>query len=381
MNSAEVYRSTIRFLLSPVEDLLYGDPEVTEVLINGCAKIYCEKHGRLELTGKKFPNEEMLAAAARNLAEYVNRPLDEEHHSMDARLPEPENFRVHIITPPVSRVGICISIRKFPRTDTTLAWLIAKDSIDKAGAEYLSLMVKAHRNLVISGGAGSGKTSLLNALSAVIPANERIVVMEDTSELRLQQEDVVYLETRPANSEGKGAVTIRRLFVDSLRMRPDRILVGEVRGGEAQDLVSSMLSGHDGSLSTIHGSTPLHALIRLEALCLMNEVQMPVYDSRVNLASAVHVIVQVARQSDGSRKVTAITELVGLDDKEKYRLRPIFRRRIIGRDASGAIVSELARTGRRSTFGKLIRESDLHRELKWTKDLFEPRDDTKGRAQ
>jgi prepilin signal peptidase PulO-like enzyme (type II secretory pathway) len=195
-----------------------------------------------------------------------------------------------------------VSIRKFKRSDSTLEWLVKdKQSLSPAAAEYLRLMVRSHRNVVVSGGTGSGKTSLLNALSAAIPAHERVIVIEDSSELQLNQEHTVYLESRPAGPDGKGAVTIRDLFVDSLRMRPDRILVGEVRRGETLDLIQSMFSGHDGALTTVHASSPLLVLVRLETLCLMNDVGLPVYVARTQAASAVHVVAQVARLPDGSR--------------------------------------------------------------------------------
>src|SRR5262249_28154970 len=209
-----------------------------------------------------------------------------------ARLPEPERFRVHVIIPPVSRQGVCVSIRKFPRNRMTLATLLEQGSLDPLAVEYLTLLIRTHHNLIVSGGTGSGKTSLLNALSAVIPEHERIVVIEDSSELRLQQPHTLYLEARPPRPDGEGAVTIRDLFVDSLRMRPDRILVGEVRRGEALDLVQSMLSGHDGALSTVHASTPLLALVRLDTRCLMNDGHLPIYGARTQEAAARPVVIQ-----------------------------------------------------------------------------------------
>lgn len=376
MDRADVYRSTVRHLFAPVADLLYADDSVTEVLINGPNQIYCERAGRLERVDRRFPDEHALMAAARNLAEYVRRRLDDRHHSMDARLPEPEKFRVHVIIPPASRVGVCVSIRKFKRADTTLEGLVnEKRSLSAAGAEYLRLMVRSHRNVVVAGGTGSGKTSLLNALSAAIPGHERVVVIEDSSELQLHQEHTVYLEARPAGLDGKGAVTIRDLFVDSLRMRPDRILVGEVRRGEALDLIQSMLSGHDGSLTTVHASTPLLALVRLETLCLMNDVGLPVYVARTQVASAVHVIAQVARLSDGSRKVVSIAEVAGLGKGDRYRVRELFAFRRTGTDTSGKITGALEPTGKRSLFADHVRKSSVAAEVDLTAPLFAPRPD------
>lgn len=253
--TVEIYRRTLQHFLAPVADLLYDDESVTEVLINGPSSIYVERRGRLELTDRRFEDAEALQASVNNLAEYVQRPLDERHHSLDARLPEPEKFRVHVILPPCSRSGIVVSIRKFQH-ELTLERLVATGTLSAAAHQFLAVAIQLHRNIIVAGGTGAGKTSLLNALSVAIPEHERIIVIEDSSELQLHQPHTIYLESRPDQGDGRGAVTIRDLFVDSLRMRPDRILVGEVRRGEALDLVQSMLSGHDGALSTVHASSP-----------------------------------------------------------------------------------------------------------------------------
>src|SRR5262249_21279841 len=253
----------------------------------------------------------------------------------------PERFRVHVIVPPTSRQGPCVSIRKFRRANTTIDWLIEQGSFDETAAEYLRLMVKAHRNLIVSGGTSSGKTSLLNALSEAIPEHERIIVIEDSSELQLQKPHTLYLEARPARPDGKGAVSIRDLFVDSLRMRPDRIVVGEVRRGEALDMIQSMLSGHDGALSTVHASSPLLPLVRLETLCLMNDAHLPVYVARMQVGSAMQVIVQAERFGDGRRRVRSIAEVDGLDEREKYEVHEVFRFRHHGRGPDGKILGKL----------------------------------------
>lgn len=346
----QVYQKTLRHLFQPVADLLFEKEDVTEILINGHDKVYCERAGKLELTGRAFANPHALEIAVRNLAEYVGRRLDENNHSMDARLPPPDAFRVHAIIPPCSRAGICLSIRKFgKKNETTLDWIVKKGSLSPMAAEYLGLMVQTHRNIVVSGGTGSGKTSLLNALSFTIPGNERIVVIEDSSELQLAQEHTVYLEAKQKGPDGKGGVTIRDLFVDSLRMRPDRIIVGEVRRGEALDLIQSMLSGHDGSLSTVHASSPLLALVRLETLSLMSDVALPVYVARMQIAQAMHVVAQVSRLPDGSRKVVEISEGCGLWPGERYRLKPIFR--LVSKPTGDP---ELTWTGKKSRFGRTI---------------------------
>lgn len=350
MQRDQVYQKTLRHFFKPVADLLFEREDISEVLINGHDRVYCERGGRLELTGRSFPSAHSLEIAVRNLAEYVGRRLDEHNHSMDARLPPPDAFRVHAIIPPCSRLGICLSIRKFgKKNETTLDWVVKKGSLSSMAAEYLGLMVQTHRNIVVSGGTGSGKTSLLNALSFTIPSHERIVVIEDSSELQLAQEHTVYLEAKQHGTDGKGAVSIRDLFIDSLRMRPDRIIVGEVRRGEALDLVQSMLSGHDGSLSTVHASSPLLALVRLETLCLMSDVVLPVYVARMQVAQAMHVITQISRMPDGSRKVVEISEGHGLGPGERYRLRPIFK--LVNKVEGG---SELVWTGKGSRFSQAI---------------------------
>lgn len=363
MIRSEIYGKTLRFFLAPVADLLYKDESVSEVLINGASTIYCERAGRLERVERNFADEQVLMAAIRNLAEYVHRRIDDDHHSMDARLPEPDRFRVHVIIPPVSRQGPCVSIRKFRKSNTSLEWLIAQGALDDDSADYLRLMVLVHRNLIVSGGTGAGKTSLLNALSASLLPHERILVIEDSSELQLQQSHVLYLEARPPQPDGKGAVTIRDLFIDSLRMRPDRIIVGEVRRGEALDLVQSMMTGHDGAMSTIHASNPLLALVRLETLCLMSDTHMPVYVARAQVASAIQVIVQINRLPDGSRRLSAISEVDGLDENEKYRLRDLYRFRVEGREPDGRIRGQLARTGRKSRFSRLVWEYGIESEI------------------
>jgi pilus assembly protein CpaF len=291
MNPKDIYDRSIRHFLGPVAPLL-DDPGVSEILINGPAQIYCERSGRLERTECAFADAALVMAAARNIGDYVGRSVDHGEHSMDARLPD--GSRVHVIVPPSSRQGACISIRKFQKSSFDLDKLVARGSLSEEAAEFLRLAVLLHRNTVISGGTGTGKTSMLNALSAAIPDHERIIVIEDTSELQLAQPHTVYLEAQPPDTHGHGAVTIRDLFVDSLRMRPDRIVVGEVRRGEALDLVQSMISGHSGSLSTVHANTPRDAAIRLETLSLMSDVSLPVHVARMQVASAIHLVVQLA---------------------------------------------------------------------------------------
>ena len=328
MTIQDIYSRTTRRFLGPVVHLL-DDPEVTEVLINGPESVYAERRGRLTLEAEaRFESEAELMAAARNIAEFAGRPLHAQTHSVDARLPD--GSRVHLILPPCSRAGVCVSIRKFNTAKLSLEQLVDLATMTQQVADCLSDAVRRHRNLVVSGGTGSGKTSLLNALSAEIEPAERIVVIEDSSELQLQQPHTVYLESRPADQSGLGEVTIRDLFVDSLRMRPDRILVGEVRRGEALDLIQSMVSGHRGAMTTVHASTPRDAMVRLETLSLMGGVQMPAHVARSQVASAIDLVVQINRHGDGSRRISHITACHGLTEAHDsvaadYELEEIYR--------------------------------------------------------
>lgn len=367
---AKIYRQTLERFFGPVAWELYKDKTVTEILINGHDQIFVERKGQLQKLEKPgFPSEAALQAAVNNVAEYVNRRLDDRHHSMDARLPEPECFRIHVIGPPCSRNGIVVSIRKFSQNELTIEELVRNQSISEPASQFLDVAVRLHRNILVSGGTGSGKTSMLNALSASIPTTERIVVIEDSSELRLRQPHTIYLESRPARRDGSGAVTIRDLFVDSLRMRPDRIIVGEVRRGEALDLVQSMLSGHDGAMSTVHASSASLALIRLETLCLMTEIELPVYVARTQVASAIHLIVHVARLSSGVRRVTEITEVRGLDSEQRYVTSTLFRR---ARESDSG-VPELLPTGEQCQFADDVLESGAWKSAPLCIDLFRDR--------
>jgi pilus assembly protein CpaF len=331
----------------PIQPLL-DDPTVSEVLINGHDTIYFERGGKLHRSDMAFPDDASLMAAVRNIAEYVNRVIDEDHHSMDARLPD--GSRVHVIIPPSSRGGTHVSIRKFQKSTLNLESLVERGSLTEEAAEFLRIVVIIHKNTIISGGTGTGKTSMLNALSASIPEHERIVVIEDSSELQLHQPHTVYLEAQPPRPDGGGAVYIRDLFVDSLRMRPDRIVVGEVRRGEALDMIQSMLSGHAGALTTAHANTPVDAMIRLETMCLMSGMELPVHVARRQVASAVHVVIQLRRYDDGSRRVQSISEILGLDESGMYRVQPLYEFRARGRDADGRLLGRLEPTGGVASF-------------------------------
>lgn len=367
MNPKEVYTTTIRHFLEPVLPLL-EDPGVSEILINGHEVVYAERAGRLERVEARFESAAKLLAAARNIAEFANRSLEGERHSVDARLPD--GSRVHIIVPPSARNGICLSIRKFQRSTFNLGLLVERGSLTAEAQEFLALSVLLHKNMVIAGGTGSGKTSLLNALSAEIPVHERIVVIEDSSELQLHQPHTVYLEAQPARPDGSGLITIRDLFVDSLRMRPDRIVMGEVRRGEALDLIQSMISGHAGSLTTVHATTARDAAVRLETLSLMSDVSLPVHVARMQVASAVQLVVQIARFSDGSRRLRAISECLGLDGKGDYLFQDLYRFESAGRDDEGRILGTLRPTGILPTFHHEPIEQGCQDRVKLTASLF-----------
>ncbi len=307
--------------LGPLEDLL-SDPIVSEVMVVDRATIYVEKKGRLELTGARFSSEDALRSAIERIVTPLGRRIDESTPMVDARLKD--GSRVNAIIPPLALRGPCLTIRKFSSRKLGVEDLIDFGSIDARMAKFLSRAVIARRNILVSGGTGSGKTTLLNILSSAIPNDERIVTIEDAAELRLDQPHVVSLETRPPNMEGKGEYSIRDLVRNALRMRPDRIVVGECRGGEALDMLQAMNTGHDGSLTTTHANSPVEAIARLETLVLMGGVDLPTRAIREQIANSIHLVVQQQRFVDGTRKITSIAEVIGMDDEGIVHLEPIF---------------------------------------------------------
>ena len=307
--------------LGPLEDLL-GDVTVSEVMVVDRATIYVERRGKLELTGQRFSSEDALRSAIERIVTPLGRRIDESTPMVDARLKD--GSRVNAIIPPLALRGPCLTIRKFSSKKLGVEDLIAFGSLDARMARFLQRAVIARRNILVSGGTGSGKTTLLNILSSAIPNDERIVTIEDAAELRLDQPHVVSLETRPANMEGKGEYSIRDLVRNALRMRPDRIVVGECRGGEALDMLQAMNTGHDGSLTTTHANSPDEAIARLETLVLMGGVELPTRAIREQIANSIHLVVQQQRFVDGSRKITSIAEVIGMDDDGAVHLEPIF---------------------------------------------------------
>ena len=307
--------------LAPVRDFL-ADDGVSEILINGAGQIYVERSGKLELTNAKFASEAQLMAAAVNIAKSVDRILDERHPDLDARLPD--GSRVHVTIPPISRCGTIISIRKFKKDMLTLEKLEKLSSIPHDGVLLLNAIVKLRKNVLVSGGTSSGKTSVLNAISGLIPDGDRILVLEDASELQLQQRHCVYFETRKPDKNGEGEFSIRDLVIASLRMRPDRLVIGEIRGGEALDLLQAMNTGHSGSMSTIHANSPVDALRRMETCAILSGVELPLNAVRMQVASAINCIVHTMRLPDGSRKIVDISEVLPLKDGE-YQTSPLLK--------------------------------------------------------
>ena len=342
--------------MKPVQGLL-DDPKVSEVMINGPFEVFAEVGGRLENTVCVFEHEDHLHALAKNIAQYVGRQLNWENPLLDARLPG--GSRVHITLPPIARKGICIAIRKFFREALTVERLIGFGSLNQSLADFLDVCVKTEMNVVIAGGTGSGKTSLLNVLSSMIPEDQRIIVIEDSTELQLQKPHLLYYETRPPDRQGRGEVSMRQLFRSAMRMRPDRVVIGEVRGGEAIDMIQAMTSGHKGSMSTTHASTPRETLARLETLALMGDVEMPLWALRSQIAMALDLIVQVARFPDGSRKVAFVSEVLDLSDDGKYQVRDLFVFKTTGKDADGKVVGTLEPTGLLPTFSEQITVAGL----------------------
>lgn len=332
--------------LGPIESL-HKDESVTEIMVNGPSQVYVERMGKLELTKVKFHDTDHLMHIIERILTPLGRRIDEASPLVDARLED--GSRVNIIIPPLSLKGPCLTIRKFSKKPFSVENLISFGTMNEKMAEFLRACVKARINILVSGGTGSGKTTTLNVLSSFIPETERIVTIEDAAELRLQQNHVVTLEARPANIEGKGEITIRDLVRNALRMRPDRIIVGEVRSGEALDMLQAMNTGHDGSLTTAHANSPRDALSRLETMVLMSGLELPVRAIREQISSAIDLILQQSRIRDGSRKVTYITEVQHMEDNI-ITTQDIFRYVQTGIDENGKAVGHFVSTGLKPSF-------------------------------
>lgn len=353
MDRKELYRQSLDYFFAPLLPVLEKEDDVTEILINGANQVYFESNNSLQLSKVRFPDEMWLASMAQNIAEYVGRNLDSANHSLAGRLPKDcciGDARVHVVAPPASRDGFSISIRRFRDKRFTMKQLVSKLALTEEAAQLLQLAVLMKCNIAVSGGTGTGKTTLLNALASAIPDSERILVIEETSEINLDQPHTVHFETQQGDIRNRGQVTIRDLFVDSLRMRPDRIIVGEVRQGEALDMVQSMLSGHAGALTTVHASTPRDALTRLETLCMMTEEAIPHHVAKIQVGSAMHLVVQIERYKN-QRRVRSISECCGLDPQNEYRLRPLYRT-VYDHGAKESVQATLKRTSQRPRFAR-----------------------------
>jgi pilus assembly protein CpaF len=339
----------------PMEPLL-ADPSVTEIMVNGPKNIYVERSGRLERVNTLFEDDDHVMRIIDRIVAPLGRRVDESSPTVDARLPD--GSRVNAVIPPISLVGPSLTIRKFSKVPLTIENLISYGSITPEVVEFLKACVLARMNIVISGGTGSGKTTLLNIMSGFIPNDERIVTIENAAELQLRQEHVVTLESRPPNIEGKGEVSIRDLVINCLRMRPDRIVVGECRGGEALDMLQAMNTGHDGSLTTAHSNSPRDTLARLETMVMMSGMDLPVRAIREQIASAVQVICHQARMRDGTRKVTHVTEVQGMEG-DVIVLSDIFIFEQTGFEA-GTVIGRLRPTGIRPRFMPDIEAAGIH---------------------
>jgi pilus assembly protein CpaF len=338
------------FGLGPLEPLL-KDPSVSDILVNRFDRVYIERSGKLELTGLSFKDNQHLMQIIDRIVSRVGRRVDESSPMVDARLLD--GSRVNAIIPPLAIDGACLSIRRFGRDPITARQMIENKSLTEPMLELLSAMVKGRLNLLISGGTGAGKTTVLNVLSGYIPNNERIVTIEDAAELQMKQEHVVRLETRPPNIEGKGAIRQRQLVINSLRMRPDRIVLGEVRGEEAFDMLQAMNTGHDGSLTTVHANSQRDALSRIENMVSMANLNIPERAIRHQISSAIHAVVQVARLSDGTRKILTISEIVGMET-DIITMQDLFVFDRQGIDEAGKVRGMFRATGVRPKFAERL---------------------------
>jgi pilus assembly protein CpaF len=350
--------------LGPLEPLLQDD-SVTDILVNGPKTVFIERNGLLERVQTEFQDERHLMRIIQKIVSAVGRRIDESSPFVDARLAD--GSRVNAIVAPLAVDGSLLSIRKFAKKRIGIDRLIELGSVPEPMAEVMRAVVRARKNVLISGGTGSGKTTLLNAMSSFIDERERIVTIEDSAELQLQQEHVARLETRPPNIEGKGEITQRDLVKNALRMRPDRIIVGEVRAGEAFDMLQAMNTGHDGSMTTVHANTPRDALSRVEQMIGMSGIDMPARSARAQISAAIDVVIQVGRLSDGRRRVLSLSELTGMEG-ETITMQEIYRFKIMGRDAENNVLGRFEATGIRPKF---LADAAAHG-LELASELFRP---------
>ncbi|MCD6311937.1 MAG: CpaF family protein [Elusimicrobia bacterium] len=346
--------------LGPLESLM-EDPGVSDILVTGTDKIYVERSGKLEKTDKKFASREELDKAIDSIAAPLGKKVNADYPLLDGRMYD--GSRINIVVEQVALDGPLLSIRKFSQKMLDIESLVSMGSISANMVEFIRLCVIARKNIIVSGGTGSGKTTFLNICSTFIPEDERIVTIEDAAELQLQQDHVARMESRPPDMEGKGEIPIRRLVINALRMRPERIVIGECRGGEALDMLQAMNTGHDGSLTTVHANNPRDALKRLEVLVMMSGIELPSRAIREQIAAAIQVIVQLSRMQDGSRKITEITEITGLEGNT-ITTAPIFKFRQSGLSGEGKVEGAFSPTGTIPTFLEALRSKGIEIDMK-----------------
>ncbi len=363
MSRTDIFAATIRHFLAPIVPFL-DDPNVSEIMINTSEEIYIERDGALVKTEAKFDSQEAFMAAVNNVLQYTGKRLTPEYPLQDSRLPD--GSRVHVILAPLSRRGTCMTIRKFAKVMFDAEHLTELGTWTDQVKEYIDLVVQGEKNLLVAGGTSSGKTCLLNVLSGFIPAHQRIVVIEDSAELALQQDHVVSLESRGPDRYGRGEVTIRDLFRSGLRLRPDRIIIGECRGGEAMEIIQAMTSGHAGSMSTLHANSPLDTLNRLETMCMMAKMDLPLYALRAQITSGIDVLLQMTRFNDGRREVTAVSEVMAMVEGQD-QVRDVFVYDLQDGEEKGRLVW----SGQKSQYGREPRMRVLHSQAKLTEGIFD----------
>ncbi|RLE15833.1 MAG: CpaF family protein [Acidobacteria bacterium] len=364
----EAYRydpfAFVKPFLEPINEFLEADG-ISEIMINGCDKIYIETGGKIVKTDKQFSSEKALLAAIKNIGRTLGKELNEQNPRLDARLDD--GSRVAAVIPPCAMTGTYVSIRKFSKKALGIQDLINFGAITEQAVRFMKLVVVMKKNILVSGGTGSGKTTLLNIISTLIPHDERILVIEDTAELQLQQEHCLRMEAKPADKKGRGQVTIRDLLHSTLRMRPDRIIIGEIRGGEAFDLLQAMNTGHGGSMSTIHANSPKDSLSRLENTTLQSGIELPLKAIRDQISSAINIVVQTARFEDGSRKISYINEVLGLKEDMSYQAQTIYKYERAGKSKDGKVLGHLTYTGNTPTFLDEAIKADF---IKSAEELF-----------
>lgn len=356
MDQGQIFKDTIRQNLGPILPLL-EDATVSEILINGPKEVFIERKGKMEKTGYRFPDEDALRAAVNSIAQSVGRRISDDEPRLDARLPD--GSRIAVVIPPCARNGTTVSIRKFTKAKISLADYIKTGALNEDGARFLDICMFLGKNMIVSGGTGSGKTTLLSLLASRIPKGQRLIVIEDSSELQVEYEHVVFFETRMADQFGKGEVTIRDLVKSSLRLRPDRIIVGEVRSSEALELINAMNTGHKGCLGTVHANSPEDAIVRLEALAQGGDAKISEKALVSQVESAVDLIVQISRYSDGSRRVAAISEVLGFNPDGSYHVVPIFHLKRLVRRPDGSLQGQLEPSGHLPSFMQEIEDNNL----------------------